>query len=103
MSNSSCLVGEDEGNWNSPLQKNGKLSVFPPPHTFALQLCAGNGGTGTAVLWSPFLIMTPDLFAVFKWCEIILRGMPNADLDRVRLLFAYLKLLWNESPTPPQW
>lgn len=64
---------------------------------------AGNGGTGTAVLWSPFLIMTPDLFAVFKWCEIILRGMPNADLDRVRLLFAYLKLLWNESPTPPQW
>lgn len=41
LSNSSRLVGENEGNWNSLLQKNVKLSIFPPPHTFALQLCAG--------------------------------------------------------------
>lgn len=41
MSNSSHLVGEDEGNWNSLLQKNVKVSVFSPLHTFALQLCAG--------------------------------------------------------------
>lgn len=41
LSNSSRLVGVDEGNWNLLLQKNVRLSVFPPPHTFALQLCAG--------------------------------------------------------------
>lgn len=40
-SNSSHLVGEDEGNWNLLLKKKVRLSVFPPPHTFALQLCAG--------------------------------------------------------------
>lgn len=52
----------------------------------------GNGGAGAAMLCSPFQIMTPDLFAVLKQCEIILRAMPNADLDRVRLLFKYLRL-----------
>lgn len=41
LSNSSHLVEEDEGNWNFLLKKNVRLSVFPPPHTFALQLCAG--------------------------------------------------------------
>lgn len=64
---------------------------------------AGSGGTGAAVLCSPFQIMTPDPFAMLEYCEIILRGMPNADLDRIRLLFAYLKLLCNESQAPPQW
>lgn len=52
----------------------------------------GNAGTGAAMLCDLFQLMTLDLFAVVKQCEIILRAMPNADLDRVRLLFTYLRL-----------
>lgn len=52
----------------------------------------GNGGSGAAMLCSLFQIMTPDLFAVLEQCEIILRAMPNAGLDRVRLLCTCLRL-----------
>lgn len=52
----------------------------------------GSVGTGAAMLCYPFQIMTPDLFAVVKQCDIIFRAMPNTDLNSVRLLFTSLRL-----------
>lgn len=92
LSNSSRLVGVDEGNWNLLLQKNVRLSVFPSPAylcpsalcwTFALfcTVCFGKRRLGNAAQ-----LLGADSLALLAGlqCLLLLRPpVPNCHIQDV--------------------